>query len=57
MTNSIRDLEIFRLVALPIAVPFSFEVRIGDMVYVSDQIGHRPGEMQLVDGWLEPEAR
>jgi 2-iminobutanoate/2-iminopropanoate deaminase len=57
MKNPTRDLQIFRLAALPAAVPFSSAVRVGDMVHVSGQIGHRPGEMRLVEGGLEAEAR
>ena len=52
-----RGLQIFRLAALPAEVPFSSAVRVGDTVYVSGQIGHRPGEMRLVEGGLEAEAR
>ena len=57
MAETRGSLQIFRLAALPDEVPFSSAARVGDMVYVSGQIGHRPGEMRLVDGGLEAEAR
>ena len=57
MADARRGLQIFRLAALPAEVPFSSAVRVGDTVYVSGQIGHRPGEMRLVEGGLEAEAR
>lgn len=50
-------LETFRTAALPAVVPFSSAVRVGDWVYVSGQIGNVPGEMRLVAGGLEAEAR
>ena len=57
MTDSGRDIEIFHMDAVPEELPFSSAVRTGGMVYVSGQIGHRPGEMRLVEGGLEAEAR
>lgn len=50
-------IETFRLPSLPAALPFSSAVRVGDSVHVSGQIGHVPGEMRLVDGGLEAQAR
>ena len=57
MVDRSRDLQTFRLAALPSEVPFSSAVRVGDKVYVSGQIGHRRGQMRLVEGGLEAEAR
>lgn len=37
--------------------PFSEAVRHGDTLYLSGQIGTKPGTMQLVPGGLGPEAR
>lgn len=37
--------------------PFSEAVRHGDTLYLSGQIGTKPGTMQLVPGGLVPEAR
>lgn len=42
---------------MPRVLPFSSAVRVGGHVYVSGQIGHLPGEMRLVEGGLEAEAR
>ena len=52
-----HKLQIFRLDDLPGELPFSSAVRVGQTVYVSGQIGHRRGEMRLVEGGLEAEAR
>jgi 2-iminobutanoate/2-iminopropanoate deaminase len=50
-------IETFRLNSLPAILPFSSAVRVGDTVHVSGQIGHLPGELKLVPGGLEAEAR
>ena len=42
---------------LPPDLPFSEAVRVGDLVLLAGQIGTRPGEMAVVPGGLEPEAR
>ena len=38
-------------------LPFSQAVRIGDVVYLSGQIGNLPGTLTLTPGGLEAEAR
>ena len=38
-------------------LPFSPAVRAGGLIFLSGQIGIRPGEMRLVEGGLEPETR
>lgn len=50
-------IETFRLPSLPAKLPFSSAVRVGDVIHVSGQIGHLPGELKLVPGGLEAEAR
>lgn len=50
-------IETFRLPSLPAHLPFSSAVRADGVVYVSGQIGHRPGEDRLVEGGFEAEAR
>ncbi|MDY0874252.1 RidA family protein [Dongia rigui] len=50
-------LETFRLDSLPSVLPFCSALRAGETVYVSGVIGHLPGELQLVPGGLEAEAR
>ena len=51
------DLEIFSTAALPASLPFCAALRAGDLVYTSGQIGNVPGELKLVEGGLEAEAR
>lgn len=38
-------------------LPFSPAVRAGGLIFLSGQIGIRPGTMRLVEGGLEPETR
>jgi len=42
---------------LPQDLPFSEAVRLGDTLYLSGQIGVKPGTLQLVDGGMTAEAR
>lgn len=42
---------------LPSTVPFSEAVRIGNLVQLSGQLGAKPGEMTVVPGGMEAEAR
>lgn len=57
MTAGPAAIEMFRLPALPEGLPFPSAVRAGGLVFVSGQIGHRPGENRLVEGGIEPEMR
>lgn len=41
----------------PTTLPFSEAVRVGDTLYLSGQIGIRPGSFELVAGGIEGEAR
>ena len=41
----------------PTDLPFSEAVRVGNTVYLSGQIGIKPGTLELVPGGIEPEAR
>jgi reactive intermediate/imine deaminase len=38
-------------------LPFSEAVRVGDTLYLSGQIGARPGKMGVVPGGIVPESR
>lgn len=38
-------------------LPFSDAVRVGKTLYVSGQVGNLPGELVLVEGGMEAEAR
>lgn len=40
-----------------LGLPFSEAVRVGDMLYLSGQIGTRPGTTELVAGGIRAEAR
>ena len=41
----------------PTGVPFSEAVKAGDTLYLSGQIGVKPGKLELVPGGIEEEAR
>jgi len=38
-------------------LPFSEAVAVGDLLFVSGQIGTKPGELKLVEGGVQPETR
>ena len=38
-------------------VPFSEAVRVGDLLFLSGQLGNLPGQFQLVEGGITPETR
>ena len=38
-------------------LPFSEAVAIGDLLFLSGQIGNRPGELKLVDGGIQAQTR
>jgi 2-iminobutanoate/2-iminopropanoate deaminase len=42
---------------VPATLPFSEAVRVGDTLYLSGQVGIKPGTMQLVTGGIREEAR
>lgn len=42
---------------LPSTLPFSEAVRVGDTLYLSGQIGVKPGTLELVPGGIEAETR
>ena len=42
---------------LPAGVPFTPAVRAGGLIFLSGQVGIRPGTFELVDGGVEAEAR
>ena len=39
------------------ALPFSQSVRVGEVVYLSGQIGNKPGTLELVPGGMAAETR
>lgn len=42
---------------LPTTLPFSEAVRVGDTLYLSGQIGNRPGTLSLAEGGIGGETR
>jgi reactive intermediate/imine deaminase len=42
---------------VPTTLPFSEAVRVGDTLYLSGQVGIKPGTLQLVPGGIQAEAR
>jgi reactive intermediate/imine deaminase len=44
-------------ITMEMGLPFSDAVRVGGMLYLSGQIGNRPGEMELVSGGIQAETR
>ena len=43
--------------AQALKLPFSQAVQVGEVLYLSGQIGNRPGTLELVSGGMETEAR
>ena len=42
---------------VPASLPFSEAVRVGDTLYLSGQVGIKPGTLQLVPGGIKEEGR
>jgi reactive intermediate/imine deaminase len=42
---------------VPTTLPFSEAVRVGDTLYLSGQVGIKPGTLELAPGGIEGEAR
>jgi 2-iminobutanoate/2-iminopropanoate deaminase len=42
---------------MPATLPFSEAVRVGDLLYLSGQVGIKPGTMQIVPGGIREETR
>lgn len=38
-------------------LPFSEAVRVGNMLYLSGQVGNKPGTLELVEGGIEAESK
>ncbi len=52
-----QDMEVIDWPGMPHDLPFSSAVRVGDMLYLSGQIGLKPGTLQLVEGGAGAETR
>ena len=55
MTTTIERFNSGQL--LPASVPFPEGVRVGNMLYLSGQLGNLPGTLRLAEGGLRAEAR
>ena len=56
--NGVADVEFHPDIGgLPPGLPFSPAVRVNDVYYLSGQVGNAPGEMRVVPGGIEAEAR
>ncbi|MFQ5889546.1 MAG: Rid family detoxifying hydrolase [Gemmatimonadota bacterium] len=49
--------EVIQAPGTPAGLPFSSAVRVGEMIYLSGQIGVRPGTVKLVPGGIAEETR
>ncbi len=52
-----QDLQVIRMPGSLEGLPFSSAVRVGDMLYLSGQIGVPQGGSAVVPGGIEPETR
>jgi 2-iminobutanoate/2-iminopropanoate deaminase len=52
-----QDRQVIRMPGSLEGLPFSSAVRVGDMLYLSGQIGVPPGGSAVVPGGIEPETR
>lgn len=52
-----EEVEFYSAGSVADDLPFSPAVRVGDIVFLSGQIGNVPGTLELVEGGLEAETR
>ena len=52
-----RQLELIDTGVLGADIPLSSAVKVGDLVYVSGNLGNLHGTLELVEGGIEPETR
>ncbi len=55
-TLAAQDKQVIDSPVFPPGLPFPAAVRVGDMIYLSGQIGIRPGTLELVEGGVGPET-
>ncbi len=53
---SAQEKETIQSPVFPPGLPFPAAVRVGDMIYLSGQIGIKPGTLELVEGGVGPET-
>ena len=56
-TLSAQEKEVLRVPGAVAGLPFSSAVRVGDVIYLSGQIGNRIGTRELVPGGIAAETR
>jgi reactive intermediate/imine deaminase len=52
-----QDRQVIQLPGALPGLPFSSAVRVGNVLYLSGQIGNRPGTTELAPGGIGPETR
>ena len=52
-----QEMEVIRQPGSPEGLPFSTAVRVGNMLYLSGQIGVLPGTIDLIEGGIAAETR
>ena len=52
-----QEKQIIQVPGASLGLPFSTAVRVGNMIYLSGQIGTPPGSRQLAPGGVGPETR
>jgi reactive intermediate/imine deaminase len=52
-----QEKQIVQIPGASLGLPFSTAVRVGNMIYLSGQIGAPPGSRQVVPGGVGPETR
>jgi len=52
-----QEREVIRTTIIPAGLPFSSAVRVGDLVFLSGQIGNVPGTRQLADTGIAGQTR
>lgn len=58
IASEVRNVQFINSPAAKAAkLPFSQAVRVGDVLYLSGQIGNLPGKLELAPGGMEAEAR
>ncbi len=52
-----QEKQVIQMPGASLGLPFSTAVRVGDMIYLSGQVGIPPGSRELVPGGVGPETR
>lgn len=52
-----QEKEVIQLPGAPAGLPFSSAVRVGNLLFLSGEIGRLPGTVELIPGGIGPETR